>query len=86
MSHSYCGKEFITNFLLIDNCDFDIILGMDWLSRMHAIIDCRKKSVVFRTPNQPKFEFPGEGRIVDQVTHPNEVLDGTLTSWRWINK
>ena len=38
-----CGKEFITNFLLIDNCDFDIILGMDWLSQVHALIDCQKK-------------------------------------------
>ena len=35
-----CGWEFIANFLLIDNCDFDIILGMDWLSRVHAVIDC----------------------------------------------
>jgi len=27
-----CGREFITNFLMINNCDFDIIQGMDWLS------------------------------------------------------
>ena len=29
------GKEFITNFLLIDNYDFNIILGMDWLRQVH---------------------------------------------------
>ena len=40
-------REFITNFLLIDNCDFDNILSMDWLNRVHAVIDCQKKSVVF---------------------------------------
>jgi len=45
------GKEFITNFLLIDNYDFNIILGMDWLRRVHTVIDCQKKSVVFRISN-----------------------------------
>jgi len=74
----FCCREFITNFLLIDNYDFDIILGMDWLSRVHAVIDCQKKSVIFWIPNQPEFEFPGEGRIVDQVTHPDIVPDETL--------
>ena len=73
-----CGREFITNFLLIDYYDFDIILSMDWLSQVHAVIDCQKKSVVFLIPNQPKFKFPGEGRIVDQVTHPDVVSVGTL--------
>ena len=42
-----CDKEFITNFLLIDNCDFDIILGMNWPSWVHAVINYQKKSVVF---------------------------------------
>ena len=52
-----CGREFITNFLLIDNYDFDIILGMDWLSQMHEVIHCQKKSVVFWIPNQPDSNF-----------------------------
>ena len=73
-----CDREFSTNFLLIDNCDFDIILGMDWLSRVHAAIDCQKKSVVFRIPNQPEFEFPGKGESVDQVSHLDIVPVGTL--------
>jgi len=73
-----CGREFIINFLLINNCDFDIILGMDLLSWVHAVIDCQKKSVVFWIPNKSEFEFPRKGRIVDQVTHLNVVLDGTL--------
>ena len=71
-----CGREFITNFLLIDSCDFNIILGMDWLCWVHAVIDCQKKSGVFWIPNQPEFKFPRKGRIADQVTHPNVVLDG----------
>jgi len=68
-----CGKEFITNFLLIDNCNFDIILGMDWLSRVYAVTNCQKKSMIFQILNQPKFKFPREDRIVDQVIHPDIV-------------
>jgi len=60
-----CGKKFITNFLLIDNCDFDIILGMNWFSRVHAVIDCQKNSVVFQILNQSEFEFLGEGKIAN---------------------
>jgi hypothetical protein len=29
-------------------CDVDIILGMDWLTKHHANIDCIRKSVTFR--------------------------------------
>ena len=73
-----CGKEFIMNFLPIDNYDFDVILGMDWLSRVHAVIDCQKKSVVFWIPNQPEFKFSENGRIDDQMTHPDVVPEGTI--------
>ena len=75
-----CDREFITNFLLIDNCDFDIILGMDWLSLVHAIIDCQRKSVVFRFPNLSEFKFSGKGKIVDQVAYPDVVFTETLAT------
>ena len=38
---------------------FDIILGMDWLSRYGAKIDCRKKKIVFCTSSNEKFRFCG---------------------------
>ena len=82
-----CGKEFIKNFLLINNYDFDIILEMDWLSQVHAVIYCQKKSFVFQIPNQLEFEFPGEGRIINQVSprrssrwDPNYPRDGLANS------
>lgn len=34
----------------LDIVDFDIILGMDWLAKHHASIDCFRKEVVFRSP------------------------------------
>ena len=40
--------------------DFDVILGMDWLARHGATIDCRRKKVVFETPDGQKLCFMGQ--------------------------
>ena len=40
--------------------EFDVILGMDWLSRHQAIVDCRMKIVTLRTPNEDEVTFIGE--------------------------
>ena len=40
--------------------DFDIILGMNWLSSNHAYIDCFGKRVVFQISDEPQFFFQGE--------------------------
>ena len=37
-----------------------MILGMDWLSRHRAIVDCRMKRVTLRTPNDDEVIFIGE--------------------------
>ena len=37
------GHEFRANLVLLDIQDFDVILGMDWLSRHHATMDCFRK-------------------------------------------
>ena len=42
---------------------FDIILGMDWLQKYHATIDCVTKQVVFRPPGQDEFTFVGHGVV-----------------------
>ena len=36
---------------------YKVILGMSWLSKHHAVIDCRNKNVTFKIPNQPEFQF-----------------------------
>ena len=40
--------------------DFNIILGMDWLARHGATIDCRRKKVTFETPDGQKLCFMGK--------------------------
>ncbi|KAA0054088.1 ty3-gypsy retrotransposon protein [Cucumis melo var. makuwa] len=49
--------------LVLDMQDFDVILGMDWLSANHASIDCFGKEVVFNPPSGASFKFRGAGIV-----------------------
>ena len=47
-------REFCTDFIALPFREFDLILGMDWLSKHWAIIDCDKNTVVLRCSDQSK--------------------------------
>ncbi|KAL0540965.1 hypothetical protein IC582_020991 [Cucumis melo] len=49
--------------LVLDMQDFDVILGMDWLSANHANIDCFGKEVVFNPRSGASFKFRGAGMV-----------------------
>jgi hypothetical protein len=38
---------------------YDVILGMDWLSKHHASIDCRRKEITFRSLDGEEFKYCG---------------------------
>ena len=44
--------------------DFDAILGMDWLKKYRAAINCFEKKVLLQGPNGSEVEFLGERRIL----------------------
>ena len=50
----------------MDALKFDIILGMDWLARHYASLDCREKVVIFRIPNDDEFRFRGDKASMPQ--------------------
>ena len=52
--------EFLGDLIELSFREFDVILGMDWLSRHQAIVDCRMKRVTLRTPNEDEVTFIGE--------------------------
>ncbi|XP_070025058.1 uncharacterized protein [Nicotiana sylvestris] len=53
------GLETRVDLLLLDMVDFDVILGIDWLSPYHAILDCHAKTVTLALPNLPLLEWRG---------------------------
>ena len=45
-------REFSADLIALPFREFDLILGMDWLSKHKAILDCEKKTVVLRCSDQ----------------------------------
>ena len=44
-------REFPVDLIDLPFHEFDLILGMDWLSKHQAIVDCDKKTVLLECPN-----------------------------------
>ena len=44
--------------------DLDVILGMDWLEKHRASVDCFRKEGVFRSLGQPEVVFCGERKVL----------------------
>ena len=53
------GRELFVDLVVLDMPDYEVILGMDWLSKYNANIDCKKKIVTFRPPGKDEFLFVG---------------------------
>lgn len=51
--------KLLADLILLDLQDFDVILGMDWLSTHHTKVDCYSKEVTISIPNQSEFVFKG---------------------------
>ena len=52
--------------------EFDVILGMDWLSQHQVVVDCRMKRVTLRTPSGEEVTF-----ISERSNHLSNVISST---------
>ena len=52
--------EFLGDLIELSFKEFELILGMDWLSRHRVIVDCRMKRVTLRTSDDSEVIFIGE--------------------------
>ena len=52
--------EFLGDLIELSFREFDVILGMDWLSRHQVVVDCRMKRVTLRTPSREEVTFISE--------------------------
>jgi hypothetical protein len=57
VSFKIVGREFRANFVVLDSKGIDIILGMGWLSKVDAVIQCAKRSVLLTSPEGELFGF-----------------------------
>ena len=61
--------EFPRDLIELSFKKFDVILGMDWLSRHQVMVHCRMKRVTLRTPNEDEVTFIGE-----RLNHLSNVI------------
>ncbi|KAL5537339.1 hypothetical protein UlMin_046267 [Ulmus minor] len=54
-------RELYVDLIMLDLHDYDVILGMDFLSKYNATIECRHRRVVFRPTEGDEFSYVGEG-------------------------
>lgn len=50
------GFEIMVDLLLLNMLDFDVIFGMDWLSRYHAILYCQGMTLMLTVLGLPRLE------------------------------
>ncbi|XP_070057715.1 uncharacterized protein [Nicotiana tomentosiformis] len=53
------GRDTPADLIVLDMIDFDVLMGMDWLSSCYAIVDCHAKIVKFEILNEPSFILRG---------------------------
>ncbi|XP_070033039.1 uncharacterized protein [Nicotiana tomentosiformis] len=80
---TFCGHETRVDLLLLYMFDFKIILGMDWLSPYHAILDCHVKTVTLAMPELPRLEWKGSSasasnRVISFLKPRHMVENGCL--------
>ncbi|XP_073046047.1 uncharacterized protein [Primulina eburnea] len=57
------GKQiFEVELIQLNMVEFDIILGMDWLAKNHAIVDCQKKEIRLQTPAKREVVYQGKSK------------------------
>src|SRR3954465_9081787 len=63
------GLVFLASLIALKSSDIDVILGMDWLSRQNAYLDCKAKSVKLIHPS---------GQIIDYTSPSSRIQVQTL--------
>ena len=53
------GQEFPADLVALDMRDFDVVLGIDWLSHHRAIVDCYEKEVKLHRPGKLEVKLKG---------------------------
>ena len=75
------GQEFPADLVTLDMRDFDVVLGMDWLSRHRATLDCYKEEVKLHRPEKLEVKFRGMCRRVMYLKLHSGHATGIMSFW-----
>ena len=84
----FCGCELeISGILLtvdlrvMDMLEFDVILGMDWLTAYRVVIDCERRRITANTQDSTCVVFQGDKHVVLPQTVYESRCQGQLAGW-----
>ncbi|KAL0440138.1 UNVERIFIED_CONTAM: hypothetical protein Slati_2496800 [Sesamum latifolium] len=58
------SNDVISDLIVMDLKEFDVILGMDWLAQHRAVVDCYKKEVMIESSGESRVVFVGDRQVV----------------------
>ncbi|XP_073049450.1 uncharacterized protein [Primulina eburnea] len=68
---------FQAELIQLNMVEFEAILGMNWLSKNHAIVDWRLKNVKLRAPNQEEIVYYGEVKKQESLLSASQTWKAT---------
>ena len=75
------GNLLSVDLRIMDMSEFDVILGMDWLTAYKVVIDCERRRVTAYTQDGTRVVFQGDKHhILLQKVHESRCL-GQLAGW-----
>ncbi|XP_070003492.1 uncharacterized protein [Nicotiana sylvestris] len=86
---TFYGYETRADLLLLDMTDFEVILGTDWLSSNHNILDCHAKTIILAMPKLPRLEWKSSSvstsnRIISFIKARHMVEKGCLACLAYV--
>jgi len=73
--HICIGKRnFSINLICLPLSHLDIVLGMDWLSSNHVLLNCHDKTLIFESHKGEVFYFK---ELKESTTNHNEISKGS---------
>ncbi|XP_069154563.1 uncharacterized protein [Solanum lycopersicum] len=74
------GCDTHADLKVLDMIDFAVILGMDWLSSYHAILNCHAKTINLAMPGIPIVEWRGT------LSHPSKGVISFLKARQFVQR
>ena len=75
------GTPLTMDLRIMDMSEFDVILGMDWLTTYRVVIDCERRRVTAYTQDGTRVVFQGDKHYILPHTVYESRCQGQLVGW-----
>ena len=75
------GTLLIVDLRIMDMSEFDVILGMDWLTAYRIVINCERMRVTAYTQDGTRVVFQGDKQDIFPQTVYESRCQGQLAGW-----